>query len=91
MDFFEFLDTHYRNNAVELSQNFSLIKDGQAKAAYSLIGAYRTIIIWSYRPILLAKFVFMKFHIMKAPELLPILKKPKLETIAEKDVQVQTA
>lgn len=77
MNFFQFMDIKYQEVSIELGQDYSLTKDGRAKAIHSLIGTYRILSKWLHFPILLTEFLLMKTKLTQEP-ISPLKTKPQL-------------
>lgn len=69
MTFFDFLDHRYRSTHLYLQvpTNYSLAKEGELKAAYSLIQWQRSFYKMIHMPLLCIKFLLIRAHVLKNP------------------------
>lgn len=86
MNLFQFLDIKYQETSIELGKEYSVFKDGRAKAIHSMIGLYRTISKWISWPILVTEFLLMKTGITEMPvspikQPLKLSEKPKVAAV----------
>lgn len=67
MTLFTYLDYRYRTLSLELQTDYSIPKEAELKAAYSLIQTQRSFFKYLTIPVLFIKYIFINLHILKEP------------------------
>lgn len=82
MTLFTYLDHKYRSLSLELQKDFTIPKDAELKAAYSLIQYQRSFFKFLSIPILLTKYLLINLHLLRSPILTPLSEvKAEIETL----------
>lgn len=68
MTLFTYLDHRYRTLSIELQKDYSIPKEAELKAAYSLIQFQRSFFKYLKMPILLIRYLLINFGWLAAPE-----------------------
>lgn len=76
MKLFNYLDIQYRNLNIELQQEYTISKEAELKAAYSIIQMQRSFFKWLHIPLLVSKYVLIRCRVLQAPELITVKKAP---------------
>lgn len=78
MTFFDYLNSRYQALNHELQLEYTLHKEGQLKAAYSLIQWQRSFYKIAWMPTLIMKYILINMGWLKLPEK-PVITEPNSE------------
>lgn len=67
MNLFQYLDIKYQETAIELGRDYSVAKDGRAKAIHFIINTHKMTAKWLAVPGLLLGFILVKLKLKPIP------------------------